>query len=195
MFRRVIGFLFGQVPFEVTTAYSFQVSVERLRAATKRSIFSSLLTQAAVGPVEATRVRLQRVIPFFGNSFKPVFYGRFEEIGGRVVLRGEFTMFFLSKIIMSLWLVFPVVWTISATIGSGGGTSPQRLATASFGFGFLFLGVAFLRFCWWLSRGDMEYLKRVMYQSLQAQPDGTANRGQPLSPDSTSTPPAAVPRR
>jgi hypothetical protein len=169
--------------------------VERLRAATKRSIFSSLFRQAAVGPVEATRVRLQRVIPMFGNSFKPVFYGRFEEIGGRVVLRGEFTMFFLSKIFMSLWLVFPVVWTIAATIGSGGGTSAQRLATASFGFGFLFVGVVFLRFCWWLSRGDMEYLKGVMYQSLQAQPDGTAIDGQPLSTDSTSTPPAAGPRR
>jgi hypothetical protein len=52
--------------------------VTRLQAATRRSAFGVLGQQAAAGPVGESRVRLQRVIPMVGNSFKPFFLGRFE---------------------------------------------------------------------------------------------------------------------
>jgi hypothetical protein len=181
MFLQLHHFLFPHVPFEVSTSFSLQDSVERLRGATKRSVFSAFFNQAAVGPVDARRVRLQRVIPMFGNSFKPIFVGRFEEIEGRIVLRGTFTMFLFSKVFMSVWLSFALFWTVSVTIatllsGISSPTSAPCSASAPLwfpliGLSFLCIGVLFIRVCWWFSRGDIDYLKTVMSNALQDEPE------------------------
>lgn len=187
MVSRIPHLLFGHVPLELRSAFPLQESVERLKTATKRSVFSTLFCEAAVGCVTASRVRLQRVIPMFGNSFKPVFVGHFVEVGSTVVLRGQFTMFLFSKVFMSVWLSFALVWTILATVaGFGAGTSPSAPQThhspaASLfpfiGIAFFLAGVAFLRFCWWLSRGDIDYLKTTMVRALDAQPGAPPNGG------------------
>ena len=81
--KRFFDFLYSDIPASFTSDFPLTVSVERLRERTNRTVFSALLRQAAVGPVTESRVRLQRVIPLFGNSFKPIFVGRFERIEGR----------------------------------------------------------------------------------------------------------------
>jgi hypothetical protein len=175
MLSRWFRILFGHVPFEVSSAFSLQDSVERLRAATKRCVFSALFRQAAVGRVAASDVRLQRVIPMFGNSFKPVFMGRFQEIEGQVVLRGRFTMFRFAKIFMSLWLSFALAWTIFAIFvifgprnSLGPEVSPVWASLFPFtGIAFFVVGILFVRFCWWLSRSDIKFLTGVMTDALQ----------------------------
>jgi hypothetical protein len=82
MLTRVFNFLFGNVPVQFPSEFPLSESVARLRARTKRSVFVSLFERSAAGPVTGSRVRLQRVIPLFGNSFKPIFVERH----GRVVL-------------------------------------------------------------------------------------------------------------
>jgi hypothetical protein len=69
-------------------------SVARLRAAVVPTHLRAQfrLGSSAVGWVSASRVDLQRVIPFVGNAFKQHFFGSFTEHGGRVVLTGVFTM-------------------------------------------------------------------------------------------------------
>jgi hypothetical protein len=197
MVSRIPHLLFGHIPLELRSAFPLQESVERLKTATKRSVFSTLFCEAAVGCVTANRVRLQRVIPMFGNSFKPVFVGRFVEVGGTVVLRGQFTMFLFSKVFMSVWLSFALVWTILAAVAVfGAGRSPSApqthhsLAATLFpciGIAFFLAGVAFLRFCWWLSRGDIDYLKTTMIRALDAQP-GVEPNGGPAKPSAGSGP-------
>jgi hypothetical protein len=59
--------LYDSTPAEFRSAYRVAESVERLSAATKRSVFSALEETTAVGKVSV--VRLQRVIPMMGNSF------------------------------------------------------------------------------------------------------------------------------
>jgi hypothetical protein len=178
MLSRWFRLLFGHVPFEVPSAFSLQDSVERLRLATKRCVFSALFKQAAVGRVTASDVRLQRVIPMFGNSFKPVFLGSFELVDGRVVLRGKFTMFRFAKIFMSLWLSFALVWTIFAVLVTfvifgprnslGPEVSPVCASLFPFiGIIFFVIGILFVRFCWWLSRSDIKFLTGVMTDALQ----------------------------
>ncbi len=175
MLKRFFSFLYGDIPARFPSDFSLSESVARLREGTKRSIFSALLRQAAVGRVTASRVRLQRVIPFFGNSFKPIFVGTFTESHGRVVLEGRFTMFLFSKVFMTVWLAFAVVWTLLAAFavimavsdnpGKLGG-QPMTLLFPLVGVAFFVAGVAFVRFSWWLSRKDMTFLEPVIRQAL-----------------------------
>src|SRR5256885_5120483 len=131
MVKRLFNFLYRDVPAQFPSDFSLMASVERLRRRTKRTVFSALFRQAAVGPVTESKVRLQRVIPLFRNSFKPIFVGRFEHSHGRVILQGRFTMFLFSKIFMTAWLGFALVWTIIAAAATlqtvmGSAANPQK---------------------------------------------------------------------
>jgi hypothetical protein len=170
--QRVFRFLYGDVPVRFPSDFSLATSIERLRERTKRSVFSALFRQAAVGPVDESRVRLHRVIPMFGNSFKPIFVGRFDHDEGRVVLEGRFTMFRFSKIFMTIWLVFALLWTVFAAAAALKDSAriyddPVALLVPLVGVLFFLAGVAFVRGCWWLSRKDMVFLTSVIQAALQ----------------------------
>ena len=176
MLHGVFSFLYGDVPVRFPSDFSLRTSIDRLRERTKRTVFSALLRQAAVGPVDESRVRLHRVIPMFGNSFKPIFVGRFDLDEGRVVLEGRFTMFRLSKIFMTIWLVFALLWTVLTaaaalkTVAEDGARihdDPEALLVPLVGVLFFLAGVAFVRGCWWLSRKDMVFLSSVIQAALQ----------------------------
>src|SRR4051812_15954076 len=95
--------IFASKPAEFESAFGVSESVSRLTAATKRSVFSAMGSQAAVGTVREDRVTLQRVIPVVGNSFKPFFIGQFVSRNGRVVLSGTFRMHWFTRVFMTLW--------------------------------------------------------------------------------------------
>jgi hypothetical protein len=164
MLTRVFNFLFGNVPVQFPSDFPLSESAARLRARTKRSVFVSLFERSAAGPVTESRVRLQRVIPFFGNSFKPIFVGAFTQRHGRVVLQGRFTMFLFSKVLMTIWLSFALVWAILAEFLSVAHDGPKSLPLV--GFVFFAAGIGFIRGCWWLSRNDMAYLTSVIRSAL-----------------------------
>ena len=169
MLARLFDFLYGNVPARFPSDFPLAESVARLRERTERSIFVTLLQEAAAGPVTESRVRLQRVIPLVGNSFKPVFAGAFRQVQGRVVLEGRFTMFLFSKILMTIWLAFALVWTGVAVFAVS--RSPKlTLLFPLYGLGFVVAGIAFLRFCWWLSRNDIPYLTSVIQRALSGEP-------------------------
>src|ERR1700730_10329597 len=88
MFQWFWRLLYESTPAEFRSAFGLAEAVERLRAATERSVFSSLGKTAAVGKVPEQGVRLQRVIPMVGISFKPFFIGSFEIRDGLTVLVG-----------------------------------------------------------------------------------------------------------
>jgi hypothetical protein len=103
MLRWFPRLLYDSTPAEFRSAYGLAESVDRLSAATKQSVFSALGETTAVVKVWEKVVRLQRVIPRVGNSFKPFFIGCFEVRGGVTVLIGKFTMSPLVKMFMSFW--------------------------------------------------------------------------------------------
>src|ERR1700722_15917254 len=96
MFRWLWRLLYESTPAEFRSTFGLEESVERLRAATKRSVFSSLGETAAGGQVSGQsageRVWLQGFFPMVGNSFKPFFIGRFEIREGVTVLTGRFSL-------------------------------------------------------------------------------------------------------
>jgi hypothetical protein len=174
--QRLFDLLFGNVKVRFLSDFSLKESVQRLSDRTERTVFSALFRQAVVGPVTDSSVRLQRVIPMFGNSFKPTFVGRFREDQGQVVLEGRFTMFRHSKVFMTIWLAFSLLWTLMAAAGAvlvmvGRAEQPPNEWWSLFfpliGLGFFFLGVGFVRGCWWLSRSDMASIASVIEAALK----------------------------
>jgi hypothetical protein len=131
--------------------------------------------------VSDTRVKLHRVTTvrilgtdfLFSNSFRPVFFGVFAEEHGRVLLRGQFTFFFLAKIFVVYGLLFMVAWISLASYGAAraffGGGDRMFLIMPLAGLAFCGTGFGLVRGSWWLSRGDIPYLTTLIGQALRNQ--------------------------
>ena len=167
-------FLYDSTPAEFRSAYRVAESVERLSAATKRSVFSALGETTAVGKVSEKVVRLQRVIPMVGNSFKPFFIGHFEVRGEETVLIGKFTMLPLVKVFMSFWLGMCGLLAGAVLLG---GLKPQGPnATIFLLQPFLMIcgGIALVATGKWFARNDAAWLSEVISTALGAQRDGAS---------------------
>jgi hypothetical protein len=157
--------LYGSVTATFSSDFPLEESVRRLTAATRRSVFSALGSEAAVGRVSETRVSLQRVLPFIGNSFKPFFIGVFQTHDGRVELSGRFTIIWFVKVFMTFWLGFCAFWTAGATIAVL--ASPATPWIMPFGGVLMFaLGCTFVAFAKKLSAKDIPWLSRVIQDAL-----------------------------
>ena len=168
--------VYGSSPAEFESMFSLEESVSHLRSATRGSIFSTLTREAAAGPVSAGRVRLQHIKPFFANSFKPFFIGRFRDVNGQVVLTGRFTMLWFVKAFLTFWFGFCALWTILATIGviltaiGGRSGDPTIWIFPFLGFGMFAIGIGFVSFARKLSEKDVDYLSRVIRGALSQTP-------------------------
>ena len=76
MFRWLWRLLYESTPAEFRSSFGLGESVERLRAATKRSVFSARGETAPAGKVSETTVRLQRVVPMVGKAVMVGVIGR-----------------------------------------------------------------------------------------------------------------------
>ncbi len=164
MIESFYQFLHGSTPAEFKSAFGLQESVERLRAATERSVWSALAQPAAVGPVKETKVRLQRVIPMVHNSFKPDFFGRFEVRPDGVYLSGRFTMPPFVKIFMTFWLGTAILFGIVAAIGVQ--AQHGSLLAPFVCFGMAGFGIGLIAFAKWLARNDPAWLSAVICSAL-----------------------------
>ncbi|HEV7613838.1 MAG TPA: hypothetical protein VGO37_18310 [Steroidobacteraceae bacterium] len=182
MIRWFLNLLYGSISAEWESAYGIEESVTRLRAATKKSVFSALAEPAAVGTVSESKVKLQRVVPMVRNSFKPFLIGQFVERGERVFLVGRFTMLGAVKVFMSVWLGLVVVFGLAALFGHTAiksGSFPFVLvpfAMTGFGVGLLWFGK-------WLARNDAGWLGDVVKGAI----GGTAGEPDPPSAVPTAT--------
>ena len=178
MIRWFARLLFESTPAEFASAYGLAESVDRLRAATKRSVFGALGETSAVGKVTEETVRLQRVIPMISNSFKLLFVGRFETRNGGTVLTGRFGMSKFASIIICFWLAMVGLIGIVLLI-----SVPNSTATGNrfFMFGPLIMlpaGIAIVAFGKWLARNDISWLSQVIQKALGAAPTGLSLEGQ-----------------
>jgi hypothetical protein len=184
MLRWFWRLLYQSTPAEFRSGFGLEESVERLRAATKRSVFSALSETAAVGKVTEKSVRLQRVIPMFGNSFKPFFLGQFQSGNGQVLLVGRFTMLPMVKVFMTFWLGVVSLTSVGFLFGLKSTTPAPAVLVP-----FLMLGggVAMLAFGKWLARNDVAWLSEVIEGALKSA--GTSG----AAPVMTTVDPTVVP--
>jgi hypothetical protein len=166
--------LYDSTPAEFRSAYRMAESVERLSAATKRSVFSALGETTAVGKVSEKVVRLQRVIPMVGNSFKPFFIGHFEVRGEETVLIGRFTMLPLVKVFMSFWFGMCGLFAGAALLGGFKPQGPNATIFLLQPFLMIFAGIALVAAGKWFARNDAAWLSAVIATALGAQRDGAS---------------------
>lgn len=144
--------------------YSLLESIERLSASTRRPSFSGRSVQAAVGKVEARRVWLVRSIPYVSNSFAPIFKGAFEELDGRVVLRGSFGMHVVVKVFMCVWFGGLIAMTVPIALREPGHSNAWIGVFAALGMSVLGLGVVTAGK--WFARNDEAWLSAVIRGAL-----------------------------
>jgi hypothetical protein len=177
LLRRIFHELFGGIPVRFASAYPLETSIERLRSRTRKSPFGGLFQEGVAGRVSEEKVSLRRVIPFFSNGFKPVFKGRFKREANGVVLEGQFTKFFVTKIVMGFSFGFVVLWTLlSCVIALGTALMPDKSLGVSLtiffpliGASTLIAGYALVRLGAPWSRNDIAYLSGVITQALGAE--------------------------
>src|ERR1700733_15636255 len=158
--------LYESTPAEFRSAYSVAESVERLRAATKRSTFAAIGEAAAVGKVSPDGVRLQRVPPMVRNSFKPFFVGRFESRDGVTLLTGRFGMSLFTKIFMTFWLAMVALFGVGFLVGSLSATAsyPRQIVIGPFLM--LIAGLGLVALGKWFARNDVAWLTGVIGRAL-----------------------------
>jgi hypothetical protein len=167
MIRWISNLSWGSIPVEFESSFGLSESIERLKAATRRSVFPALARQGAVGTVKESRVSLQRVIPMVGNSFKPFYRGRFMERNGKVVLAGRFTMHWFVKVFMAFWFGGVGCFTLLASILVA--TNPQKATLAPLlGLGMIVAGTALVSIGKWFARNDATWLSNVIRGALCA---------------------------
>ena len=185
MIRWFVNLIYGSISVEWESVYGLEESVSRLRAATKRSVFSALAEPAAVGTVTESRVKLQRVIPMVRNSFKPFLVGQFVKRGEQVFLVGRFTMLGFVKVFMTFWFGFLVVFGVAAPFAR----TASKSTTLAFIFGPITMcgfGVGLVWFGKWLARNDAAWLADVVKRAIGATA-GSSDGAQTI-PAATSPP-------
>lgn len=138
-----------------------------------------------MGKVSEGSVRLQRVIPMLGNSFKPFFLGRFQRSGEKVQLVGRFTMLPITKVFMTIWFAMVALASVGLLFGLTS-TVPAPAILAPFAM--IGGGVAMVAFGKWLARNDTAWLSEVIEGALRSPEASAAARGATTPAD-----PAAVP--
>jgi hypothetical protein len=185
MIRWLGRLLYESTATEFRSAYGVPESVERLRAATKRSAFSALDETRAVGKVSAESVRLQRVIPMIQNSFKPFFTGSFQVRDGLTVLTGHFGMSMFVKIFMTFWLGMVALFALGFLLGNFSSKTSYSVGVAVGPLLMLAAGLGLVSLGKWFARNDAAWLSAVIGEAL-----GVAGAEMPRQPQMDS---AAVP--
>lgn len=165
MIRKIRSFLFSSTPASFESQYGLHESVERLRAATKRTVFGAIAAEAAVGSVSEKRVTLQRAIPLVGNSFKPFFIGRFEQSERGWALVGRFSMHWMVKVFMTFWFGFCLFWIVMA-IAANFLRPSANWSFPLFGLGMVFAGTTIVLVGKWFARNDIAWLSNVINSAL-----------------------------
>jgi hypothetical protein len=189
MFRWFQRLLYDATPAEFRSAYGLAESIERLSAATKRSVLSSLGETTAAGKVSERVVRLQRVIPMVRNSFKPFFIGYFEVRGEVTVLIGKFTILPLVKVFMSFWFGMCGLFAGAMLLGGFNPHGPNATFFLLQPFLMIGGGIALVAAGKWFARNDAAWLSELIATALSAPRDkASVNRDALMNVDAGIVP-------
>jgi hypothetical protein len=173
MFLARLASPYRSVTATFSTPLPVELAVVRLRAATEPSILGTQ-KEAAVGTVTRQRVFLHRLVPGTGNSFKPIFVGRFEVEEGRTQLRGVFTMHWLVKLFMLFWYGGCVYW-IALAIPKALDERGTMMFVPALGVVMILAGASMVLFFGSLANDDRPFLEEVIGKALAGSATGGAH--------------------
>jgi len=114
---------------------------------------------------------LHRLVPGKGNSFKPIFVGRFDVAEGETQLRGRFTMHWLVKLFTASWYAGCIYWTVLATRIALEERGVLTLVPL-LGVVMILLGGSVVLFLRWLAADDRRFLEEVITRAFSGSASG-----------------------
>ena len=162
----IFDFLYGTEQFQIEFDVPIDVAVTNLQSRVSGPVLSLLGSEGMVGQVSNHRVKLQRVIPMVGNSFKPFLIGSFSTSGNKTVLSGVFRFHRIVQAFLTFWFTFSALLIVLLSVTAF--ANPAESWFVPF-FGVLFLagGVAMVNIGRWFARNDKEWLKRNIHDAVE----------------------------
>ena len=164
-FTELLG---GRQAVTILTACPVDEAVRRLSEGVSTSRFAASFGGKTYGHVSREAVYLERVSPFFANSFRPVFEGRFEERLGIAVLIGSFGLARSIRRSIAFFVGFGLFWSVmagcSVLIDERNHDLPIWFPFA--GIGMSIFAVALARIGADISSGDIDWLSREIRKRL-----------------------------
>jgi len=165
MLRSLIDFVCGNEPLAFESDFSLPESVRRLTAEVKPPLLGfrplvSLTASVVVGKVTEEHVSLWCERLFIRNGFRPVFVGRFQTFGNRVILIGKMVgQNGLAPLFLGVVVAMSLLFIGGSLFELVKGSKDSALWLMPFG-GVLpvlfFLGIN--RLGRWLSSGDEDWI-------------------------------------
>jgi len=163
--KRIFDFLYGTEGFQIEFDVPIDVAVANLQSRVSGSVLSLLGSEGMVGQVSNHTVKLQRVIPMVGNSFKPFLIGSFSTRGNKTVLSGVFRFHRLVQAFLTFWFAFSALFIVLLSVAAFANPS-EIWFFPLFGIMFLGGGVAMVNIGRWFARNDKEWLKRNIHDAV-----------------------------
>ena len=144
-------------------------AVRYLATNVQTSPWGQPLRQHLYGHASAESVYLERVTPFFHNSWRPVFEGRLEARAVGSALVGSFGMSKSTRRFMTFFIGFGLAWSAFASCSVALSPQPDLPFWFPFvGIGMAGVGVIMARVASRISSGDIEWLSEHVRDILAA---------------------------
>ena len=169
-FRRILP---ADRPVRFETHLPVVEAVRRLEAIVEPFGWRRFVTETIRGKVSTDAVSLERVIPLFTNSWRPMFEGRIEAAPVGSALVGSFGLSTYTRRFMLVFIGFGVMWSLMA--GCTVAMTPQPELPFWFpfaGLGMAGVGVVVSHVAHALSSGDIEWLSGRIRNALHTSAGG-----------------------
>ena len=114
MIDRVWRWLFPTRDLALELAVDASSAVTALRARTRPAGWRARFRTGVVGRIDEHRVWLRYQRAWSNNGFAPVFVGQFEVRDGRTYLIGKFAPSLSTRVFLSVWIGFILLWWVGA---------------------------------------------------------------------------------
>jgi hypothetical protein len=159
--------LYSSTPAKFQSQFSPEEAARRLKTNVKITSLLTLFKASAVGRVTPDKVVLYWSRLFIGNSFIPIFKGKFLIENGQTYLVGSFSMHLFVKIFTTIWFgafIFGIASALFKSIAHG--IDPGQLNMVGFNLILIALGVALVWTGKWFARNDVKLLSDVIQSSI-----------------------------
>ena len=175
--RRFLDGLFGSVAAEFESSFKLDEAVWRLAVATEGRFFNARPGRATEGRVTMEGVSLQKMTPTSASTMPTLYVGVFQEVDGRVSLKGRFYMPRRLRVNMAIWFALFLVFTADLTGSALGAAEPMPWWLLSTGIGLLSAGVGSVVVGRRQSMNEIPRLANVIANALSGTPESFEETG------------------
>lgn len=163
-----VKYLFGYSEIEIKSDFDIQESLLKLSKIISPVLYPTNELHIS-GFVSKNKVSFRRTIPFIQNSFKPVFNGKLVSDGNQILLKGRFSVYWLTKmfyVVLWTFLFFVIILSVIGYLVSNNDQVSSSLIMVSMGVCGWVASVFLVALGKKFSKDDIEYLSNIVRKSL-----------------------------